>query len=126
MRRGLTWVSTVSSTELARVKQEAGGGRIPGMTAAQLSDIEAALLWIRRTRKKRMGKGDRRTKPRKVIRGFVWKDPREGSSEEESKSRKGEEESLGQTVDAQVHEAREAQVPRALSFRGWCHAGRES
>ena len=39
VRRGLTWVSTVSSAELARVKTEAGGGRIPGMTAAQLSDI---------------------------------------------------------------------------------------
>ena len=37
VRRGLTWVSTVSSTELARVKQEAGGAA-SGMTAAQLSD----------------------------------------------------------------------------------------
>ena len=55
MRRGLTWVSTVSSAELARVKTEAGGGRIPGMTAAQLSDIEAALLWIAQNKEEANG-----------------------------------------------------------------------
>ena len=55
VRRGLTWVSTVSSTELSRVKQEAGGGRIPGMTAAQLSDIEAALLWIAQNKEEANG-----------------------------------------------------------------------
>ena len=118
VRRGLTWVSTVSSTELARVKQEAGGGRIPGMTAAQLSDIEAALLWIRRTRKKRMGKGDRRTQARKVVRGFVRKVPPERSSEEKSKSRKGEEESLGQTS---MHRSTK---PAKRKRRGLCHSER--
>jgi hypothetical protein len=46
VRRGLTWVNTVAGAEMSRLKQEAGGGRIPGFSAAQLSDIEAALLWI--------------------------------------------------------------------------------
>jgi hypothetical protein len=55
VRRGLTWVSTVSAAELARVKTEAGGGRIPGMTAAQLSDIEAALLWIAQNKEESNG-----------------------------------------------------------------------
>jgi hypothetical protein len=55
VRRGLTWVSTVSSAELARVKTEAGGGRISGMTAAPLSDIEAALLWIAQNKEEANG-----------------------------------------------------------------------
>ena len=46
VRRGLTWVSTVESAELARVKTEAGGGRIPGMTAEEMSEIEEEMLWI--------------------------------------------------------------------------------
>ncbi len=50
VRRGLTWVHTVSSAELNRLKAEAGGGRIAGMTAAQLSDLEAALLWIQQNK----------------------------------------------------------------------------
>jgi hypothetical protein len=40
----------VSAAELARIKAEAGGGRIPGMSAAQLSDLEAALLWIQQNK----------------------------------------------------------------------------
>ena len=55
VRRGLTWVSTVSSTELARVKQEAGGGRIPGMTAARLRCPTAALLWIAQNKEEANG-----------------------------------------------------------------------
>jgi hypothetical protein len=50
VRRGLTWIHTVSAAELARIKAEAGGGRIPGMSAAQLSDLEAALLWIQQNK----------------------------------------------------------------------------
>jgi hypothetical protein len=50
VRRGLAWVHTVSGNELNRLKNEAGGGRIPGMTASQLSDLEAALLWIQQNK----------------------------------------------------------------------------
>jgi hypothetical protein len=50
VRRGLTWVSTVAGNEMNRIKGEAGGGRVPGFTAAQLSDIEAALLWIQQNK----------------------------------------------------------------------------
>ncbi|MBK6598788.1 MAG: hypothetical protein IPG25_13215 [Proteobacteria bacterium] len=50
VRRGLTWVDTVASAELMRLKTESGGGRIAGMTAAQLSDLESALLWIQQNK----------------------------------------------------------------------------
>ncbi len=50
VRRGLAWIHTVSAAELSRIKAEAGGGRIPGMSAAQLSDLEAALLWIQQNK----------------------------------------------------------------------------
>ena len=77
-----------------------------------------------------MGKGDRRTRARKIVRGFVWKDPRERSCEEESKSRKGKEESLARlsmhrsTKPASASDAgfviqssaREAQATRAFSL----------
>jgi hypothetical protein len=46
VRRGLTWVHTVAHTELARLRAEAGGGRIKGITAGDLADIEAAIVWI--------------------------------------------------------------------------------
>ena len=49
VRRGLTWVDTVASAELMRLKTESGGG-IAGMTAAQLSDLESALLWIQQNK----------------------------------------------------------------------------
>lgn len=46
VRRGLVWVSKTANAELDRVKAEAGGGRISGMSAAELADLEAALVWI--------------------------------------------------------------------------------
>jgi len=46
VRRGLVWVHRVAGTELDNIKNAAGGGRITGMTAAELADLEAALTWI--------------------------------------------------------------------------------
>lgn len=46
VRRGLTWVHTQARTELNRLRESAAGGRVPGFTAAELSDIEAAIVWI--------------------------------------------------------------------------------
>jgi phosphoserine aminotransferase len=46
VRRGLVWVHKTANAELDRVKAEAGGGRISGMNASELADLEAALTWI--------------------------------------------------------------------------------
>ena len=46
VRRGLVWVHKVSQTEMDRLRAEAGGGRIAGLSAAELADIDAALVWI--------------------------------------------------------------------------------
>ena len=46
VRRGLGWVHAQANGELARLKGAAGGSRIPGMSAGELADLEAALLWI--------------------------------------------------------------------------------
>lgn len=46
VRRGLVWVHKVSQTEMDRLRAEAGGGRIAGLSAAELADIDAALTWI--------------------------------------------------------------------------------
>ena len=46
VRRGLVWVHTQANGELARLKGAAAGSRIQGMSAGELADIEAALVWI--------------------------------------------------------------------------------
>ena len=46
VRRGLVWVHTQAAAELARIKATATGAKVPGFTAAELADVEAALLWI--------------------------------------------------------------------------------
>jgi hypothetical protein len=46
VRRGLVWVHAQANGELTRLKDAASGSRIPGMSAGELADIEAALLWI--------------------------------------------------------------------------------
>jgi len=46
VRRGLVWVHKVSQTEMDRLRAEAGGSRIAGLSAAELADIDAALTWI--------------------------------------------------------------------------------
>ena len=50
VRRGLNWVYAQSHAELDRLKAAAGGGRVPGFSAGDLSDIAAALLWIEQNR----------------------------------------------------------------------------
>ncbi|HEX9473536.1 MAG TPA: hypothetical protein VF931_05070 [Steroidobacteraceae bacterium] len=46
VRRGLGWVHAQAQAEMNRLKAAAGGGRIPGFSAGDLSDVEAALVWI--------------------------------------------------------------------------------
>jgi len=46
VRRGLVWVHAHANTELDRLKASGEGGRVPGYTAAALSDIDAAMAWI--------------------------------------------------------------------------------
>jgi hypothetical protein len=46
VRRGLVWIHTVASAELAKKKAEATGVRIEGFTASELADVESALTWI--------------------------------------------------------------------------------
>ena len=46
VRRGLVWVHSVASAELAKKKAEATGVRIEGFTASELADVESALTWI--------------------------------------------------------------------------------
>jgi hypothetical protein len=46
VRRGLAWVHAQANAELDRLKAAAAGGRIPGFSAGDLSDVEAALVWI--------------------------------------------------------------------------------
>jgi hypothetical protein len=46
VRRGLVWVHSIASAELAKKKAEATGVRIEGFTASELADVESALTWI--------------------------------------------------------------------------------
>jgi hypothetical protein len=46
VRRGLVWVHQVSQAEMDRLREASGGGRISGLTASDLADIDAALVWI--------------------------------------------------------------------------------
>jgi hypothetical protein len=46
VRRGLIWVHAQAHGELERIKATAPGAKVPGFTAAELADVEAALLWI--------------------------------------------------------------------------------
>jgi hypothetical protein len=46
VRRGLVWVHKISQAEMDRLRAEAGGGRISGLSAAEVADIDAALTWI--------------------------------------------------------------------------------
>jgi hypothetical protein len=46
VRRGLNWVHAQANGELQRVKATATGSKVPGFNAAELADVEAALLWI--------------------------------------------------------------------------------
>ncbi len=46
VRRGLVWVLAQANTEMDRLKASAPGSKVPGFNAAELADVEAALLWI--------------------------------------------------------------------------------
>ena len=46
VRRGLTWVYAQAHGELERIKATAPGAKVPGFSAAELADVEAALIWI--------------------------------------------------------------------------------
>ena len=46
VRRGLVWVHAQASAEMARLKASSTNTKVPGFNAAELADVEAALLWI--------------------------------------------------------------------------------
>ena len=53
VRRGLSWVHAQAQAEMNRLKTAAAGGRIPGFSAGDLSDVEAALVWIEQNKEAR-------------------------------------------------------------------------
>ena len=55
VRRGLNWVHTQAHGELQRIKATATGPKIPGFSAAELADLEAALLWIEQNKEPTTG-----------------------------------------------------------------------
>ena len=55
VRRGLIWVHRQASAELDRVKATAVGAKVPGFTAAELADVEAALVWIEQNKEPQSG-----------------------------------------------------------------------
>lgn len=50
VRRGLIWVHAQANAELERIKATAVGPKVPGFSAAELADVEAALLWIQQNK----------------------------------------------------------------------------
>ena len=50
VRRGLNWVYSQAHGELERIKATAPGAKVPGFNAAELADLEAALLWIQQNK----------------------------------------------------------------------------
>ncbi len=50
VRRGLVWVYAQANGELERIKSTATGAKVPGFSAAELADVEAALTWIAQNR----------------------------------------------------------------------------
>ena len=55
VRRGLTWVHAQAHGELQRIKSTATGAKVPGFNAAELQDVEAALLWIEQNKESPAG-----------------------------------------------------------------------
>jgi hypothetical protein len=55
VRRGLNWVHTQASGELGRLKATAAGPKVPGFSAPELADVEAALLWIEQNKEPKAG-----------------------------------------------------------------------
>lgn len=55
VRRGLSWVHAQAYAELQRIKATAPGAKVPGFSAAELTDVEAALLWIEQNKESHTG-----------------------------------------------------------------------
>ena len=55
VRRGLNWVHAQAKAGHDRLRDAAAGGRVPGFTAAELADIEAAIVWIEQNKEARPG-----------------------------------------------------------------------
>jgi hypothetical protein len=55
VRRGLNWVHSQARGDFDRLKDAAGGGRVPGFNAGELADIEAAIVWIDQNKEPRPG-----------------------------------------------------------------------
>ena len=55
VRRGLVWVDSVASAELAKKKAEATGVRIEGFTASELANVESTLTWIAQNKESKSG-----------------------------------------------------------------------
>jgi hypothetical protein len=55
VRRGLVWVHAQANAELARLKATASGSKVPGFNAAELADVEAAMLWIEQNKERPAG-----------------------------------------------------------------------
>ena len=55
VRRGLNWVHAQARADYDRLRESAGGGRVPGFNAGELADIEAALAWIEQNKEARPG-----------------------------------------------------------------------
>ena len=55
VRRGLNWVHAQARTELDRLRDAAAGGRVPGFSAGELADIDAAIVWIEQNKEPRPG-----------------------------------------------------------------------
>jgi hypothetical protein len=55
VRRGLNGVDAQAHGELERIKATAPGAKVPGFNAAELADVEAALLWIQQNKETAAG-----------------------------------------------------------------------
>jgi hypothetical protein len=55
VRRGLNWVHTHAHAELQRIKATATGAKVPGFSAGELADVEAALVWIEQNKEPKAG-----------------------------------------------------------------------
>ena len=55
VRRGLNWVHAQACSELSRIKDTATGSKVPGFSAPELADVEAALHWIEQNKEPSAG-----------------------------------------------------------------------
>jgi len=55
VRRGLNYVHAQARSQFDSLRNSAAGGRVPGYTAGDLADIEAALVWIEQNKEAKQG-----------------------------------------------------------------------